>query len=294
MIDRRTFVATSLAGLTLPQFAVSQVQLADDLSLMTVSDGNLVLPFGFLFDPMPKEELGAVIAPFDLGDELTPECNLTLLRSGDRTILFDAGAGPDFQPTAGHLLGALEAAGVAPGDVTDVVFTHAHPDHIWGALDDFDEPLFSGAVHHIAAAEHAYWSDPATLGTIGEARATFAAGAARRLEILADRLQFFDGENEVLPGLQAISSPGHTPGHMSFQVGDTLILGDAIGNHHVAFLRPEWPSGSDQDQDMAVATRLALFDRIRADDLSIVGFHLPRGGFGRVDATSNGYRFVQG
>ncbi|CTQ31360.1 MBL fold metallo-hydrolase [Jannaschia rubra] len=293
MIDRRTFIASSLAGVALPYFALAQIELADGQSLITVSDGNLVLPRGFIFDPMPKDELASVVAPFDLGEELTPECNLALVQGGGRTILFDAGAGPDFQPSAGHLLAALEAAGIAPADVTDVVFTHAHPDHIWGALDDFDEPLFSEAVHHIGTLEHAYWSDPATLETIGEARATFAVGAARRLEALADRLRFFDDGDEVLSGMLAIASPGHTPGHMSFQIGDTLILGDAIGNHHVAFLKPDWPSGSDQDQDMAAATRRALFDRIRADDLAIVGFHLPQGGYGRVDAEGDGFRFVQ-
>ncbi|MFO6464314.1 MBL fold metallo-hydrolase [Jannaschia sp. KMU-145] len=295
MMLRRAFLATTAAALALPRFAIAETVLAGGATLTTVSDGSLVLPGSFVFEPMPEDELAAVLAEFDVGTEqLTPECNLALLRDGDRTVLFDAGAGPDFQPSAGQLLDAIDAAGVAPEDVTDVVFTHAHPDHIWGVLDDFDEPLFYEATHHIGAAERAYWTDPATVDTIGEARATFAVGAARRLDAIAGRLVTFDDGDAVLPGIEAIASPGHTPGHMAFQVGDVLILGDAIANHHVAFARPDWPAGNDQDPEAAAATRLALFDRITADDLAIAGFHLPGGGMGRVETAADGYRFVGG
>lgn len=294
-MDRRNFIATTLAGLGVPRFAIAQTAPMDGATLTTVSDGNLVLPRDFIFAPMPEDDLGRVLAPFDLGTgALTPECNLTLLRHGDRTVLFDAGSGPDFQPSAGQLLDALDAAGTAPEDVTDVVFTHAHPDHIWGVLDDFDEPLFYEATHHIGAQELAYWTDPATVDTIGEARATFAVGAKRRLDAIDGQLQIFGDGDEVLPGVSAILSPGHTPGHMAFQVGNTLILGDAIGNHHVAFARPGWPTGSDQDQALAADTRKALFDRIVADDLNIVGFHLPNGGMGHVTRSGDGYRFERG
>jgi glyoxylase-like metal-dependent hydrolase (beta-lactamase superfamily II) len=242
---------------------------------------------------MPQGELADVLAPYKLGpDRLSPECNLALYRNGSSVVLFDAGAGPDFQPSAGRLLDALDAEGLAAEDVTDVVFTHAHPDHIWGVLDDFDDPLFAEATHHIGTDELAYWTDPATVDTIGEARASFAVGAKRRLEALGDRVQTFAAGQEVLPGIEAISSPGHTPGHMAFQVEDVLILGDAIGNHHVAFARPDWPSGSDQDQDLAIQTRLALFERIVADSLTVVGFHLPQGGIGQVEAGADGYRFL--
>ena len=71
-----------------------------------------------------------------------------------------------------------------------------------------------------------------------------------------------------------------------------MVIGDAIGNHHVAFARPDWPSGSDQDPDMAVATRKTLFDRLTADDMTLIGFHLPGGGVGRAETSETGYRFV--
>jgi glyoxylase-like metal-dependent hydrolase (beta-lactamase superfamily II) len=229
-------------------------------------------------------------------DQLTPECNLALYQDGTHTVLFDVGSGPDFMPSAGAIVDSLDAQGLAPEDITHVVFTHAHPDHIWGLLDDFDEPLFYEATYLMGRAEWDYWWNPETVNTIGEARAAFAVGAKRRMAMIEENVTLFDDADEILPGIQAIASPGHTPGHMSFEVrqgGDAaLILGDAIGNHHVAFHAPDWRSGSDQDMAQAATTRLALFDRIMTDDMAVVGFHLPDGGMGRVDRSGDSYRFV--
>ncbi|MFC6638652.1 MBL fold metallo-hydrolase [Sulfitobacter sp. JBTF-M27] len=297
---RRRFLAGSAAlpfvG-ALPRFAVAEMSIGST-TLTTVSDGNLVLPGSFIFEPMPKDELAPILTEFDLSNErLTPECNLTLYRDGTNTVLFDAGSGPDFMPTAGVLLDSLDALDLTPEDITHVVFTHAHPDHIWGLLDDFDDPLFTEATHMMGRAEWDYWWNPETVNTIGDARAAFAVGAKRRMEAIKDQVVFFDAGQEVLPGVAAVASYGHTPGHMSFEVRSgsdaALVIGDAIGNHHVAFRKPAWHSGSDQDLDMAAATRKVLFDRIMADQLQIIGFHLPNGGIGRVEAADEGYRFVQ-
>lgn len=283
------------AGLAAPK-VLAELQLGP-ATLTTVSDGHLTLPGSFIFDAMPSDALEDVLAPFGQSrDELTPECNLALYRDGSRTILFDVGAGPDFMPSAGTLLDGLEAAGVAPEDVTDVVFTHAHPDHIWGLVDDFDDITFPEATYYMGRAEWDYWWDPDTVSTIGEARAAFAVGAKRRMERIEDAVVQFDGGGEILPGIAAFSTPGHTPGHMAFEIraggAAALVVGDAIGNHHVAFARPDWESGADHDAELAVSTRRMLFDRLTSEDLTVIGFHLPGGGIGRAEATDDGYRFV--
>ena len=125
------------------------------------------------------------------------------------------------------------------------------------------------------------------MNEIGEARAAFAVGARRRMEMIEDQVALFGDGEEILPGIAAVATYGHTPGHMSFEVRQgsdaAMILGDAIANHHVAFARPEWPGGADQDGEMAVATRAMLFDRVVSEMIQIVGFHLPAGGIGRVE-----------
>jgi glyoxylase-like metal-dependent hydrolase (beta-lactamase superfamily II) len=297
-ITRRQLMATGaalLASSALPRRGWTQSTLAlGDAELITLSDGNLELPADFIFGPMPQDELGPLLSGFgiDRGAALTPPCNVTLLRRGDTLALFDAGSGLAFQPGVGRLPEALEAAGIDPFDITHVIFTHGHPDHLWGVLDDFDEPFFPDAEHMMGAVEFDYWMDDGTVASIGAERAAFAVGAQRRLEVIADRMtRIADGE-EVLPGVIAALTPGHTPGHLAFAVdGAAMILGDAIGNDHVAFARPQWISGSDQDPAMAAQTRLALFDRITADDMAVVGFHCGHGGIGRVERLSEGFAF---
>lgn len=300
-LTRRTVLAAGAAlpfTAALPRWSLAELSLGD-ATLTTVNDGYLTLPGSFIFGPMPQDELQPILADYGLsGDSLTPECNVTLYRDGTNTVLFDVGSGPDFMPTAGTILDSLDAAGVTPEDVTHVIFTHAHPDHIWGLLDEFDDPLFPDAAYMMGRAEWDFWWNPETVNTIGEERVTFAVGAKRRMEVIEDVVALFDDGDEVLPGIAAVATPGHTPGHMSFEVRQSgsaaLIAGDAIGNHHVAFRKPEWPSGSDQDMEMAAATRKALFDRITQDDLALIGFHLPDGGIGRAEKDGDGYRFVTG
>ncbi len=304
-ITRREFLtATGAAALAagLPARAWSQATIqAGGVRIDSLSDGNLTLPGNFIFGPAPQDELAELLRGYGydaIPSRITPPCNVTLLRDGANTVLFDAGSGPAFQSSAGLLGEALGEIGVAPEDVTHVIFTHGHPDHLWGLLDDFDEPVFYEATHMIGRTEFDYWSDPDTVNNIGEARASFAVGARRRLETLgADGFTLFDGESELLPGVLAIPTFGHSPGHYSFALAaegrQVLVAGDAITNGHMAFERPDWPSGSDQDLEMGARTRARLLDRIVAEDMTLIGYHIERPGIGRAERLSGGrYRFI--
>lgn len=301
-ISRRRFLAGSSALAAsstlnmLPGLAHAQIELGD-IQLDVVSDGSLTLPGSFIFDPMPKDELGPILKRLGKSSEvLTPPCNVTLMRQGDRTVLFDAGSGPDFSPNSGKLLDALTALDVAPEDITDIIFTHAHPDHLWGLLDDFDDPLFANASYMIGKAEWEYWIDPETVNTIGEARTSFAVGAKRRLDMIEDQIAFFEDGDEVMTGVNARATVGHTPGHMAFEVRAgseaVMILGDSIGNDHIAFARPQWHSGSDQDPVTAATTRVSLMDQLAHEKTRVIGFHLGGNGIGYVDKVTDGYAFV--
>lgn len=300
LITRRMMMAGLGASVATPMalraMAATQISFGG-MTVTSLSDGNLVLPAEFFFDGLPQEELKTILQHHGLvGAQLEPPCNLTLLQSGARMVLFDAGSGASFMPSAGALPDTLDAAGIAPDDITDVVFTHAHPDHIWGVLDDFDDPVFPQATHWIGQAEHNYWTDPNTVSSIGEARASFAVGAQRRLEAIADQLSFFGPEEELIPGVYSIPTYGHTPGHMSFELraGTQALMvgGDAIGNHHVAFARPAWHSGADQNPEQAALTRQILLNRLADEQMPLLGFHLPQGGLGRVEKAADSFRFV--
>lgn len=298
-LTRRNFglvAAAGLAAAAAPGWASSRIELGSK-RIETVSDGYLTLPPEFVFGGLDPEALQPVLQQHGIAaGPLKPEVNVTLLREEGRVVLFDAGAGPGFQDSAGKLPAALEALGVAPADVTHVVFTHCHPDHLWGVLDDFDDLLFPEAVHLMGQREWDYWYDPETADRIGSSRAAMAAGARRRLEVLEDRMQLVADGEEILPGVAARSTPGHTPGHMSFEIRggseSVMVLGDAIGNYHVSFTEPAWPVGSDQDPQTAAAVRLRLLDQLASGQMQLAGCHLPGGGLGRAERQGSGYRFV--
>ena len=299
IIKRRSFLKAASClplSLSIPSFVHSEINLGRT-KITTVSDGSITLPASLTFDTMPKNELDLIINEFSLSkDQLVRECNVTLVETEDRKILFDVGAGLYFLDGMGVILDSLDEQGLAPEDITDVIFTHAHPDHIWGVLDDFDDLLFPEAMYHIGRVEWDYWWNPETVNEVDESRVQTAVGAKTRFEALQDQIEFFDDGDEPIPGVLALMTPGHTPGHMSFEIANgsqsALIVGDALNNHHVAFKRPNWLSGLDQDPEMAALTRQKLLNRSSSEDMLLIGFHLPEGGIGRVVQSGKEYSFV--
>lgn len=300
-IDRRDFLiggAAIAAAAGLPaRMARATEQDLGGAQITVLSDGTLTLPVGFVMPDIPRQEIDALYAPHGgVPEALTPDCNVTFCRIGERFVVFDVGSGPNFMPNAGELPNAMAEAGIDPEEVTDVIFTHAHPDHLWGVIDDFDEPVFPNATYRMGAAELDFWRAPETLADMPEERKTFVVGAQSRLAAIEDRMESFKAGDEVIEGIEAVATHGHTPGHMSFVVhgasDSVLVVGDAITNVLVSFEKPEWHSGSDQNPAMGAATRTALLDRLAVDGSRIVGYHLPHPGQGRVERKDGAYRFI--
>lgn len=302
LVSRRTALiggaALAIAGTAGSLRAAPLVSLGDR-SVEVVSDGGFELPASMIARDRPADEVLALMKADNLPtDTIRNVLNVTLIRDGETLTLIDCGSGDRFLPGSGKLNEALDAAGIDRGKVARVILTHAHPDHLWGAVDSFDEISFPNATFHLSVADHAFWSSADAASRLPADRAMFAAGALRVLGAIKDRLKTFQPGAEVAPGIVAIDTAGHTVGHTSFAVSgggrSLIVLGDALTNAAISFRRPKWASGADQDADRAVATRLKLLDMLAKDRLAFIGYHLPVPGLGRTETSDGAYRFIAG
>lgn len=209
-----------------------------------------------------------------------------LVRTGDRTVLVDTGAGnirrDDY--LGGDLLGSLQQLGVEPGDVTDVLLTHLHYDHV-GWTTSGGQIVFPNATYRVHAADWAYFV------TSPEA----VPGAVRKLSPLADQLELFDAERTLAPGIDARPAAGHTPGSTVYVVSSggerALLLGD-VAHSVVELAEPDWEAVYDVDKQAAKAVRNAIAEETVDTDAYVVPAHFPKMAFGRVVTTPAGRRWV--
>jgi len=268
------------------------------LEISIISDGTLNVPLAFALPETPAAEAAKLFAAHGMPAEgPTPQTNVTLVKTGSELVLIDAGSGQRFQPTAGKLSENLEAAGIDPKTITKVVFTHAHADHLWGAMDDFDDAeRFPNAKYVIAAAEWDFWTNPDTPARLPDAFRGMAVASARVLKSIEKKVERRKAGDNVAPGMVYVGTPGHTPGHMAVGIengGQQLIVGgDVFNNNAVSFAKPEWRVGADLDRDQGIATRKHLLDQLATDRIPLIGFHLSWPGYGMVERRGAAYRFV--
>jgi glyoxylase-like metal-dependent hydrolase (beta-lactamase superfamily II) len=221
-----------------------------------------------------------------------------LVKTGGKLVLIDTGTGSGQTggPKAGLLMKNLAAAGVAPGAVTDVLISHFHGDHIFGLMTKAPEnaPVFPNATVHVPAVEFKFWMDP-NVDRLPEARRGLARRAQEVFGVLKAKVNVFEGDKEVLPGLRPIETFGHTPGHTSFQVtsgsDQLIILGDVTNIPALFAKNPGWHAAFDQDAPMAEASRRKIFDRIVADKTKVTGYHFPFPAAGTIVKDGSGYAF---
>ncbi|MGH9017969.1 MAG: MBL fold metallo-hydrolase [Acidimicrobiales bacterium] len=221
----------------------------------------------------------------DADGRLTMEMGGFLVRLADRLVLIDTGIGPHGDPTrTGTFMASLAAFGVDPSDITDVVLTHLHFDHL-GWASDGERPLFPRAVYRCHAADWEFFmgDDPHddSLGV------SFLGGrpAAELLPPLAARMEMWGGDDSVLPGLDVRSAPGHTPGStvivLSSGTDRALLLGDVV-HCPAELLSDDWEAVFDVDRDLARRTRQALAEELAGSDIPAAGAHFPGLRFGRL------------
>jgi glyoxylase-like metal-dependent hydrolase (beta-lactamase superfamily II) len=266
--------------------------------LTVVSDGHLVLPTSFLAPGAPEAERLAILKESgEVGAEYQSPTNCTLIRAGNELILVDAGSGPHFMPSAGKLAENLDAAGIDRAKIGTVVYTHGHPDHLWGVVDEFDEPVFPNASYAAAAAEWNFWHGADAPAGLPAERAGFVTGARRSFGHMKDKVRMVKPGDDIVTGIRVLATPGHTQGHVSLAIaggtdGDLVIGGDALTHAIISFRHPAWRPQADHVPDQAAATRARLLDRLAADRMRLIGFHLPYPGVGYVERKDGAYRFV--
>ncbi|KUF11000.1 MBL fold metallo-hydrolase [Pseudoponticoccus marisrubri] len=268
-----------------------------EAALTVVSDGRLEIPADGLGVNADPAEVQAFLRRHFLSTETNySHTNHLVIELGAAKVLVDLGSGNRFMPTAGALMGNLERADIDPASITHVVITHAHPDHIWGVRDDFDEAILPDAQYFLGRAERDFWMQEGLASTVPADLQQFVVGAVNSIQVEGAEWQLLAHEQEVAPGIRVIDTPGHTPGHIAVVVesaGQQLIaLGDSMNHAYMNFAHPDWVNSFDMDGAQTVATRRRLLDMAATDRMAVLGYHFPFPGVGHVMAEGDSYRFV--
>lgn len=246
-------------------FALGEFQMATLLAgTRTVEDIQTI--FGM---NVSGDEFAAVSAQnFIPADKSQFFFTPTVVNTGSETVLFDTGL------SATGTLAALNAAGVQAEDVDIVVLTHMHGDHIGGLTDDGGNPTYPNARYVTGQIEYDHWAAAENERFDG------------KVKPFAEKMSFLGDGDSVVSGITAVSSFGHTPGHMSYVVesgGESVLLMADTANHYVWSLAyPEWEVKFDMDKAAAAASRKKILGMAAADRMPIIGYHMPFPGMGFV------------
>lgn len=303
ILDRADFTGGNIRpdGAGKPDAARSFLHRPDaldlgDYRLSVVSDGFISLPDTIVAPEGNAAERADLAVRLGGANGIVPiQANIPLLQRGNDLILIDTGSGTSFQETAGRLRSNLQAAGLDLSDITKIIFTHAHPDHMGGVVLPDGSPAFPNAEYYISAAERDFWMSDEVFSRLPAAWHVFAHGAQQHLSAIADRTHWFSSNQEILPFIRAIETPGHTPGHMSIAIesGEGLLVsGDAIPSDIFSLEHPEWHFGNDTMSELALLTRRALIERAAADRLRLLGYHWSYPGIGFVERRGKAFSLM--
>ena len=256
------------------------------LEATALKDGDIVLQNAAGQSPWADTAgaRAALIAAGLSGDSITLSVQPLLVRDGERVVLIDTGAGGRMS-TRNQLVASLRAAGVDPTQITDVLISHAHGDHVGGLVGSDGSLTFPRAVVHISTPEWGYMKAGAA-----------QAGEADLLTAVTLRVRTFAPGAQVTPSIKAVALDGHTPGHTGYEITSgtdrLLYIGDAMHSSVISVQRPEWVNVWDTDSAAGITTRQGLLERGASRPLKIYGPHFPFPGLGRFQRRDDGFVWV--
>lgn len=219
--------------------------------------------------------------------------NPVLVNTRSELVLFDTGNGPEGREHGtGRLAERIVASGYDTSDVTMVVLSHLHADHINGLMEG-DAPTFSQASYVVGREEWDFWTTADLAGTPAAAHQE-----AMRAKVLPfqDKMTFIEAGAPVVGGVSSLGAAGHTPGHLAFMLeseGRNLLLTGDTANHFVASLqKPDWEVVFDMDKGVAATTRRRIFGMLAAERIPFIGYHMPHPAAGYVEPFDEGFRYV--
>lgn len=273
-----------------------------------VSDGILQLgPAPVTFPGADPAEVDALLADHHLPlDAVRLDENVLVVDTGDALVQFDSGVGTDpalgrgfFGPGTGHVVPAMRSAGIDPADIDVLAITHTHPDHVWGLTDPDGAPLYPNATVAVSRADFDHWTDLSRVATApNQHMADHYTGAHKNLLPYheAGRLRWVDDGDEVVPGVTAIATPGHSPGHLVYRVsseGESMLVWGDLCHHQVLLLQhPEWAFQFDWDGPAATAQRWRIYQLAHEGRDAVLAYHFPFPGLGHLRREGGGYAWV--
>lgn len=268
-----------------------------DFEVTALSDGTVALPFTQLLQRIAAEKAASMLAREFLTDPVETSVNAYLINTGTRLVLIDAGAGTLFGPTLGRMLTALRASGYQPEQVDEIYISHMHGDHVGGLLAD-GKPAFPNAVVRAEKAEADLWLDQAKMDAAPKDLQPAFKGAMVAIGpyVAANRFKAYEGDTELTPGIRALVTRGHTPGHALYVIqskGEKLVLwGDLMHQAAVQFLDPSVTVQFDSDQSAAAQQRRRAYESAAKEGHWVGASHLPFPGIGHLRAEGTGFAYV--